>query len=264
MKRPQCVLSSRAARGLVPAAVLASLALAPLLPHASALGQARLQGDGFLFREPTGSITFQLGFARPRAQSEIFASTRELLTLNDGDFNSLSLGVEYARQLQPRLDLVIGIGYAGSSERSEFRDWVDQDDLPIEQTTTFTRIPFSAAGRYYVLPRGRSIGRFAWFPSAAAPYVTAGGGVLWYSFRQNGDFVDFADLEVFSAKLESAGWALHGFAGGGIEFSLSPLVVFATEGRYAFGSAAMDADFSGYDNIDLSGLTATAGIRIRF
>ena len=43
--------------------------------------------------------------------------------------------------LAPNYDLVLGIARSRSSVRSEFRDWVDNNSLPIEQSTFFARTP---------------------------------------------------------------------------------------------------------------------------
>ncbi len=242
---------------LAGAAIVAAL----LLPSSSS---AQARADGFLFQPPAGSITFHAGFARANAASDVFADTRSLLTLNEGDFNSMSLGIEYAFQIGPRFDVFAGMNYSGSSKRSEFRDWVDQDELPIEQNTRFTRIPITAGARMYLLPRGRSIGRHVWFPTAVSPYVDVGAGLVWYSFKQTGDFVDFQDGEIISDNLESAGFAPIVHAGGGVEFALNPMLVLVADARFSLANAAMGDDFSGYDKIDLSGLAATVGLRIRF
>jgi hypothetical protein len=249
--------ASRLALWVLALALAATIGFPGLLP-----GQT--QGDGFLFQPPAGNVTFHVGVARPRAGSDIFTDTRSLLTLEKGDFNSISLGAEYAWNLIGQIDLVASIGYAGSNKRSEFRDWVDQDELPIEQNTRFTRVPLTAGARLYLLPRGRSIGSHVWFPSAVAPYLSAGGGVVWYSFKQTGDFVDFQDQEIITDKLESAGFAPLVHVGGGMEFSLTPRLLIAADARYSIARAAMKEDFSGYDDIDLAGLAATVGIRIRF
>ena len=56
-----------------------------------------------------------------------------------------------------------------SSTQSEFRHWLDNNDLPIQQTTEFQRVPLTASLKMYLGPPGRSIGRFAWIPKRFAP-----------------------------------------------------------------------------------------------
>ena len=71
---------------------------------------------------------------------------------------------DVAYKLSPRVDAVFSVGTARSSTRSEFRHWLDNDNLPIEQTTSFQRVPLTASLKMYLGDPGRSIGRFAWIP----------------------------------------------------------------------------------------------------
>jgi hypothetical protein len=242
--------------------VLACSVGAMLIPLSTARAQPR--PTDFLFGAPLGTVSFVGGFADPRASSEVFSYTRELLTLNPGDFSSVTFGMEYARSISDRIDLFGGLAYSGSSERSEFRDWVHEDDTPIEQDTRFSRLPLTAGARVYLLPRGRSIGNYAWLPNPAVPFVSAGLGVMWYSFTQSGEFVDVADSEIFVATLRSSGWAPLMHAGAGLDFAVTPNLLLSSEARYHLASAGMQEDFTGFDKIDLSGLNITFGLKVRF
>jgi hypothetical protein len=253
----------RSALRLSPIGLISVSLLVVFAPLAGKVASAQTRGDGFLFQPPTGSVTFHVGMARANDGSEIFAFTRELLTLEKGDFNSISLGFEYAHRLDDRFDVFGSVGYAGASERSEFRDWVDENELPIEQTTRFTRVPLSVGGRMYLLPRGHAVGRFAWIPATVSPHIAAGVGMIWYRFQQNGDFV-VDDAEIVSDKLSSSGWSPYVHAGGGLDITLSPRLLLASEVRYGWGRAEMQEDFSGFEEIDLSGITASVGLKIRF
>ena len=139
------------------------------------------------------------------------------------------------------------------------------DDLPIHQVTKFRRIPVTVSLKTYLWDRGRSIGRFAWVPRAWAPYVGAGGGYVWYSFEQEGDWVDYEDLAIFWDNFLSEGGAgtFHFFAGA--DYSISERLLLTGEGRYSFASADLDRDFyDEFDKIDLAGFQATIGISVRF
>jgi opacity protein-like surface antigen len=108
------------------------------------------------------------------------------------------------------------------------------------------------------------VGSFAWLPNSFAPHVSAGVGLMWYSFRQQGDFVDVDDEDIFSATLSSNGWAPSLQLGAGVDFTLSPGLVLAADARYTHARATMSEDFSGFDKIDLSGVQATVGLKFRF
>ena len=108
-----------------------ALSVAFTVPEIS-FAQSGRGGEGFLFETPKFSFAFSLGYSIPNAKSEIFDFAQEQLTLEKSDFHRSYLGGEAAIQLSDRLDLVFGVGHAESSLPSEFRDWGDGDDLPIE------------------------------------------------------------------------------------------------------------------------------------
>jgi hypothetical protein len=221
-------------------------------------------GDGFLFDRPSVSFTLRGGFDRAIAGSDVFSFATDQLTLERRDFSSVTGGVDLAVWLTPRVDFVLGGSYSGTRAPSEFRDFVDTDDRPIEQTTTFKRVPLTASVKAYLAPRGRSIGRFAWIPSRYAPYVGAGGGAMWYRFRQDGDFVDFRTNDIFREQLSASAWTptAHGMAG--IDYALGARYALTGEARYSWARADMSNDFTDFDRIDLSGVSATVGFSVRF
>jgi opacity protein-like surface antigen len=144
-------------------------------------------------------------------------------------------------------------------------DWVDNNDLPIEQQTEFTRVPVTASVRYFLMDRGQEIGSLSWIPTKWAPYIGAGGGRVFYEFKQTGDFVDFVDLSIFYYDNLSEGWAWIGHVFGGLQWALSPQWILSAEARYSLADADLDRPaYSGYEPIDLSGFQATMGFGIRF
>ncbi len=240
---------------------VAGIAIALML---AAPTNAQGTGNGFLFKEPVGSFSLYGGFAQARAGSDIFSFITDELTLGHGDFGSPSFGAELAFRLRPRLDLVFSTSYAGRSAQSEFRDFVDNNDLPIEQTTKLERLPVTASAKLYLMDRGRSVGQFAWIPAQFAPFVGVGAGAMWYRFRQQGDFIDMSTLAVFPDKFESSGWtpAATGFAG--VDLSLGPRFGLTGEAVYTLARARMSRDFTGFHRIDLSGYDGSLGLYVRF
>ena len=238
---------------------LAFASLAPIGAEASAT-PPKSQDPDFLFGPPRFSAGFRGGWSVARAEGDLFDFTRELLTVGDGDFDAPTLGVDFALVLNQRLDVVFGFEYSRSSTTSEFRDFVGTDDLPIVQETTLTQFPLTASAKFYLVPRGHEISRYAWVARSAAPYVGAGVGLQWYKFEQLGEFVDFADLSIFEATLASSGWAPTVHVLGGVDVKLGRKMFLTVEGRYAWADAKLKDDFVGFDPIDLTGFGVTAGI----
>ena len=224
---------------------------------------ATAQGTDFLFKRPTVTLGVRLGYAFPRAGSEVFDFTREQLTVDKRDFNGLSAAGEVTVRATDRLDAALNLGVEWSNTRSEFRDWVDDNDLPIEQDTRFTRVPVTLGVKAYLLERGRRISRSAWIPKKWAPYLGAGAGIVWYRFEQIGDFVDFDTLEIFFDEFESRGSSPVAYLAGGLDFSLGPRWLVNGEARYSWASAEMGRDFVGFDKIDLTGFKVMLGFSVR-
>ncbi|GIT50615.1 MAG: hypothetical protein Ct9H300mP15_08280 [Gemmatimonadota bacterium] len=122
----------------------------------------------------------------------------------------------------------------------------------------------TVSARYYLSDRGRQIGRFAWIPKRLAPFIGAGGGVIWYNFEQVGDFVDFETLDIFYDRFMSRGTALQAHAFAGMDISLNKSLFLTTEGRYRWGRGELGRDFVDFDKMDLAGIQFTVSIGARF
>jgi len=224
---------------------------------------AQRAGDGFLFRAPGGTWTFRGGVARPMANSDVFSLVTDQLTIDRSDFSSPTFGTSLGIRLSGRNELMFDVSYAGMKHSSEFRDWVDQNDQPIEQTTSLRRIPITVGLRHYLTAPGRAIGQFAWIPARRSLYIGAGAGTMEYKYHQVGDFVDFATLNVFHDEFVSQGWTAVAHAAAGLDLAMGSFTMVNIEARYMWATAPMGADFKDFDHMDLSGLSVTGGLTFR-
>jgi hypothetical protein len=240
----------------MPAGFLAALLAAA--PSASA------QDPDFLFGLPRGAIGVRGGYSFASAESDIYDFFGEVLTIEKNDFDSFVLGVDVAWTLHSRVDAVFGFEVTRPTIDSEYREFVEDNDAPIVQATRLTTFPVTASLKLYLAPRGRQVSRFGFIPGKVRPYVGGGGGFVWYRLEQAGDFVDFEDLSIFTAQLQSEGWGWAGQAFGGADFSLSPRIYLTFELRYLWMDAGVSGDFEGFEPIDLGGLRTTGGIGVSF
>ncbi len=239
-----------------------------LLLAASVPAPVNAQNRDFLFGTPRATFTFRAGLHMPRAGSgdgtqSLWDLTRQELTVDTRDLAGASIGGDLAVRATPRLDLLLSVGYTNARTRSEFREWVDNDDLPIEQTTEFSIRPITAGVKAYLKDRGRAIGRFAWIPETWNPYVGVAGGIVSYRFVQHGDFIDFETLEIFGDRFYSRdrGATIQLFSG--MDVAVNGRILFVGEAKYGFASAPLSADFVGFPDLDLAGLQVTFGIGFR-
>jgi hypothetical protein len=246
-------------RRILLTAVFAAIVAAPTAASAQ---------DGFFFRPPTAGLTLRVGPMLYNASSDVFDEMKQNLTLSGSSFTGPAYGLDFVFMQLPRVDIVVGLGYAQSSASSEFRDWVEQDaagnELPIEQTTRMRTIPLTASARYQLLSRGRSVSRLAWLPRSTMPYIGGGGGAVWYRLQQRGDFVDMGDFSIFFDTIESSGidFTVHALAG--VDHWFTARTGLNAEARYTHGQATPNNGFLTFDSLDLGGLQFTLGFSVRW
>jgi hypothetical protein len=214
----------------------------------------------FLFGRPAGTLGLRVSWLSNHSGSDWYDFVTDQLTIDRKSFNSPGIGTDLGITITPRLDVMVGFDYSQSTTPSEYRDFVDNNRLPIEQSTLLRGANISGGLKFALTERGREVGRLAWVPRKVVPYVGAGGGAMWFQVRQSGDFVDYVDLSVFSDVFETKGWAptVHAFGGVDVRVMRRGYVTF--DARYTWASGDLGPDWIDFDPIDLSGLRLSAGI----
>jgi hypothetical protein len=254
-------------RSRVAVAGCITLGLAPVT-----VADAQSSGNGFLFSEPRVTFALRGGLAHASANSDLFDHTRQHLSVDRKDFSGWTLGGDFAVRVAPRIDLMFGAAYSTSEIPSDSRGFEGTDGLPILQTTRFTRAPVAVSLKAFLTPRGENVGSLAWVPARVSPFVGIGGGAMYFSFEQEGEFVDFEDLAIFRDHYYRSAWAPMVQALAGVDVALSPRLGLTTEAKYMYAKGdliddkfpANAQDFSGFEPIDLSGFVVTMGLNVRF
>jgi hypothetical protein len=218
----------------------------------------------FLFGRPNASIGIRGSWVFASAGSDLFDFVTDQLTLDKGDFNRPAFAADVAFDITARLQVEAGVEVGRMEQKSEYRDFVDNNLLPIEQTTGLSTTQIMGGVRYALTPRGRDVSRLVWVPNKVVPYVGAGAGVVYYQFRQSGDFVDFVDNSIFFESFRSQGWAPAAHVFGGVDLQVYKGLFATIQGRYTQASAELGSDFIDFDPIDLSGFRMSAGINVIF
>ena len=258
-----------------PLLIAGVLAASPCRAHAQApqvsaetqpsdMPARRSSNPGFMLGAPHGFVGFRGNWMFASAGSDLYDFVTRQLTLERGDFNTQMVSPEIGFSFGQRVDVVFAFDYNNSKTPSEYRDYVDNKLLPIEQQTTLRTSNLTASVKYSLLPKGRRLSRFAWVPSTMTPYVGAGGGAMNYEFRQTGDFVDFADLSVFTSQFRSDGWAPSAHVFGGIDVHVFQRLYLSAEGRYIWASGKLGRDFVDFEPVDLGGFRVGAGAHLVF
>jgi hypothetical protein len=192
----------------------------------------------------------------------LLASFREYLTIDDRGYDTHLFRFVGGFSVTPRADLVFDLAPSKSRTMGEYRELEWESGLPITHSTEILQIPISAGVRYWVVPRGRRIGRLAWVPNTLAFHVGGGGGTRWYKLRQRGDFVDFVDLLIYRDTPQSQGWALSGHVSAGASIRTTRRLFVVAELRQVWSRTALAGSYFG--DIGLSGLQMTGGVEFVF
>ena len=257
-------------RGLLVACAALTLLATPALaqtPDPSASAQtstAAPSSPDFMLGRPRAMIGVRGNWHIASAGSDIYDFVTDQLTLEKSNFNTGSMGFEFAVNFTPRVDFIAGMDLNRTETPSEYRDFIDNRGMPIQQTTRLNQYNFTGSVKFALLPKGRNVSRLAWIPRTVVPYVGAGGGMGQYKFEQFGDFVDFRDNRIFADVFESDGWApiVHMF--GGTDIQVFSRMAVSVEGRYSWSKADLDQDFIDFDPIDLGGFKIGVGVHFIF
>ena len=246
------------------AALLASLMILGSAPDALAQGQPPASPPDFLFGRPGGSIAVRGGWVFARSGSDLFDFVEEQLTVDKSDFNTATVAGDVGIALSSRADAVIGLDFSRASVASEYRNFVDNNRLPIEQTTSLRQLNLTGSIRFALAPRGREVSRLAWVPNSVVPYAGAGAGMLWYRFQQSGDFIDVFDQSVFPETFTAEGWTPSAHVLAGVDVKVYRRLYLSLDGRYIWAAGELGSDFENFDPIDLAGFRFGAGVNLLF
>jgi hypothetical protein len=216
-------------------------------------------------------IELRLGGFFPRADANLFADVNELYTpdhradectvnfcpgVQRSDWDGLYGGGEYSLNLSRHVELAFSVDGYGQEIHSSYRDSVRDDGSEIQQTLQLTIVPVGVSFRFLPLDRR----------AAVQPYLTVGGDVFYYRYEEFGDFIDFFDdtRPISYDSFLSDGVIFGGHAAAGLRVPVGDDFAITGEVRYQLaGRKQMDDDFS-RNQIDISGTSATIGVRLRF
>lgn len=241
-------------------------AIAAVLIALPAVASAQSSGRGFLFEKPNGSFSIRAGYEAANTSSEPFDVLKRETTLGPRSFDAFNLALDLNAFLTRRLDLVFTLDASSRTTTSEYRDW-EENGRPIAHESTLDRLAFGTGLRYNLVDRGRQISALAFIPARTVPYVGATGGVLWYEFMQEGDFVDVVNDStgnIFSDELRSDNYSVMGQVFAGVERRITTRWSLLGETRYTHSKARLVKDYRGMGDIQLSGLAFNIGATVRF
>ncbi len=200
------------------------------------------------------SVAFRLGRFAPRIESSLWAYNLDTFTRERGDFDALIGGVEVALELNEYVDLAFGVESSSRTAFTSYRDFVRDDGTEVIQDLSLRTTPITAGVR--VLPIGKSHRVF--------PYVSGGAGFYFYEYREEGEFIDFSNFDIFIDAFVDRGLAYGAYLAGGVEARVSPLIFVFGEYRRHWARGTHGGDFRGFGSFDLASHQASFGVNLRF
>jgi opacity protein-like surface antigen len=211
--------------------------------------------------EPRQSINFNLGYFAlrgldSREEGDVLFANFDSLAFEVDDFNSLAIGGEWLFGVSDYIDAGVGIGFYQRTVPSVYLHFTHDDDSEIAQDLKLRIVPMTATVRF--LPIGRG---------SIEPYVGAGIGLFNWRYSEVGEFVDFTDNSIFSARFVGSGNAVGPVVFGGVRGTVSDIWTVGGELRFQKASGDLDPDEGFVQNatkIDLGGWTTSFTIGVRF
>lgn len=218
----------------------------------------------FFFGRPKATVGVRGNWLFARAKSDWYSFVTDQLLVDKKDFNAPGIATDVGFAVSRRAEAVFGVEFNQSKKDSEYRNFVDNDRLPITQTTRLRTTVLTGSVKFALVERGLEVSRLAWVPKHIVPYVGAGGGALRYDLLQFGDFVDFQTSRVFASTLTSGGWTPVVQAFGGVDVRVLKRVYVSLDGRYQWSNASLSNSWVDFEPIDLAGFKLAAGASFLF
>ena len=218
----------------------------------------------FFFGPPRVWFSIRGSVLVPRASGDLFTFVSDQLTVDRSDLRAGGFGADVGAVLSPTIDFVVGFDMNRNETLSEYRHFIGSNDQPITQLNQFHQSALSTGIRFMPGGRGHRISNYAFVPRRITPYGGAGMSIAYYSFSQQGQFVDYTDLAVFTDRFTSDGWSAGPYVQAGADVQAWKHLFITFDARYTWMHSGLDEDFKGFEGIDLAGFRGGTGISIVF
>ena len=217
-----------------------------------------VSGEGDASRDESTSrwsVSVRAGALAYGTQGNLFGMVKRELTLGRSDFVAAAGGVDVMFRVGRPLELFVS------------GDWSRVNASSTARGTTVTSANQDTSLESYPAVYG---GLHLRLRDSAQPSnkwglgLLAGLGQVRYRLEQTGVFPDAFDRpDVITHNYASANTAMIGVVGLVLDRRLNDAWAFVLDSRYRRATAGMNGDYAAFDEIDLSGLQFSAGLRLR-
>lgn len=211
-------------------------------------------------RQPERSFQLRLGGFFPDGDSDFWADTESVFTLDASDFDDILFGLTYSHSFNRFFELDVNADFTDATVVSEYQNFVDGSGFPILHDSTLKTSLVTIGIRFLPFGRARRGG------SKPVLFLGAGGGVNFWSYGEIGDFIDFDDPAnpIVFGEFKERGEAFVMYGVCGLELPLAPGFNLGFEARYFSSDDELKDDFAGLGTLDMSGWAASVSANWRF
>lgn len=248
---------ARALTWLLAAACLATAAMAEgeAQPPRGTRSQDRPQPTG---ARPRYGFSAFGGFRVLQIDSRLFEANEAEFGLTEDDFRSGRLGFELDYALLPMLEILVGFDTGQAETHGAYLDLVYDDGSDIEHSALLSVTDYRLGVRIRPFRQGR-----------ASPYLVVGIARTSYEYSERGEFVDFANFDIYHDDLGERLSLTGFFAGAGLDIAVvrmpfgRRLDAFG-EFRYSRSAGQHRDGFASFGDLDVARVGALFGFRVRF
>ena len=202
-----------------------------------------------------GQFRLSVGTFEPRGDSEFWDGNSQLFTGSASDLKDVMWGGDFLWSINANASVMFSLETVEGATTQSYRGDYLEGGAPISHRTKLEVTPFTVGLVFY--PAGKK--------APVIPYLGFGGGLYWWRYTENGDFI-FNDeaLPIFTGEYRADGVQAGFFGVAGLDIPVQKNWSVFAEVRYHKVRAEMGDDFDGMGKIDLSGPQVSAGVAWRF
>jgi hypothetical protein len=198
------------------------------------------------------SYNLKIGLFQPSLSSDLWRINMDNLIFKKSDMSNTYYAFEYEFFLNRYSSLSLELGSYNRNLYSEYRDYEYDDGTPIYQNIALRITPLELTYKLYPIGHRRMF----------IPYLGVGGGMYFWRYEQWGEFIDFETGDVNEGNAVTRTISIGFNARAGIVLRLQRSLGIAIEGKYQYLRGRLSDYFEGFNQLDLSGLTATIGLNV--
>ena len=196
------------------------------------------------------SVNFKAGVFIPSMESELWDINLSNLNFSKADM----VDVYYTAEYEQFINRFLAVGLEGGIYKQEifsaYRDFVFEDDTPIEQNLSLRITSLELNIRLYPMGIRKTV----------YPYISAGPGIYFWKYEQWGYFIDSIDGTVDQGFADSSRVALGFNARAGLVARIGKTTGVSFEAKYLYLKDNLSDLFQDFDKLDMNGLSFNFGI----